>query len=107
MSVPSIQLPNTSATPGLATDSSFTTAGTLLTIPSGALVWAKFVCRHEGSGGFWYGRYSGGTPTTTVYDFKLGPHDAHQMDNPPKGDIKVLASASGIGSLSYAADWRV
>lgn|ERR1051325_8611463 len=100
-----IKLPNNSATPGLAASSSFTSAGTLLTIPSNAVSWAKFVCRHEGSIGFWYGRYGGGTPTSSVYDFKLGPHDSHQMDNPPLGAINILASSSSAGNLSYSAEW--
>lgn len=102
----SIKLPNDGVAPALAAASGFTSAATLLTVPTTAKPWAKFVCRHEGTSGFWYGCYAGVTPTTISYDFKLGPNEPHNMDNPPKGAIKLLASGSGIGNLSYGANWR-
>jgi hypothetical protein len=100
-----IQLPN-NQTEGLAAAASYTSATTLLTVPTNTPAWAKVVFRHTGSSGFWYGSYGGNTPTTSSYSFKLAPGEPEQLDNPPEGTIKLLASGSGIGDLSYSVSYR-
>jgi hypothetical protein len=90
---------------GEAAYGSYGTAATLLTIPGGAVPWAKAVFRHLGTAGYWYGRYAGGTPTTSVYDFKLAAGEPHQLDNPPMGDVILLAGAGVDGNLSYSIGW--
>jgi len=100
-----IRLPNHTSK-GVVAASSFTSADTLSTVPSNAVPWAKFVCRHIGTSGFWYGCYGGDTPTTSNYDFKLGPSEEEPNDNPPIGAINMLSSSSSIGNLEYTISWR-
>lgn len=90
---------------GQAAVASYTTAAALITIPSNAVPWAQAVFRHTGTAGKWYGRYAGGTPTTTVHDFVLGPGEPHQMDNPPKGIVSLLASSDAVGALEWEIGW--
>src|SRR5437867_8003792 len=101
MGVQSVQLPNKQLE-GQAAVASYFTATALLTIPTGALPWAKFVARHTGNAGKWYGNYAGGTPTTTAHDFVLTGGEPHQLDNPPKGTVTLLASADANGPLAWS-----
>src|SRR6266566_10070536 len=101
----SIQLPNTQ-NEGQAAVASFFTAAVLLTIPTGALPWAHFVVRHTGNAGKWYGSYAGHTPTTTTHDFVVGGGEPHQLDNPPKGAVTLLASADANGPLDWSLAYR-
>lgn len=93
-------------TEGLAHSASYTSAGTIVTFPATEGGWAKFVCRHIGSSGKWYGKYGGGSLTTSNYDFVLDPGDPEQKDNPTEGDVKILASGSSIGDLEWSASYR-
>ena len=101
----SIQLPDTQLE-GQAAVASFLTASVLISVPNTATPWAKFVARHTGSAGFWYGSYAGGTPTATTHDFILNPGGPTQLDCPPKGNIKLLASSDANGPLDWALSYK-
>jgi hypothetical protein len=101
----SISLPNNN-TQGLAAASGYTSAATVFTIPSNAFPWARVAFRHVGTSGLWYGKYKGGTPTTSSYDFVLAPGESEQRDNPPLGAINLLSSGSGIGNCEYSGSWK-
>lgn len=93
---------------GEAVYGSFTSAAFLVTVSSSAKPQASITFKHLGTAGFWYIKFRRSTgPTTSVYTIKLGPGEFITRDNPPMGDVWLLADGSVNGNLSWALGYAL
>jgi hypothetical protein len=90
---------------GQAVVASYLSAALIINIPGSARPAAKFVFRHMGTAGKWYGSYAGGTPSSSSHDFVVGPGEPHQLDNPPIGDINMKATSDVDVAGEWEAGW--